>query len=52
LDISVKVLKDWRNQDLLMRRFGYSVSDYWLMISIYPYFWIITFCDNTLLSFH
>jgi GTP-binding protein Era len=28
LDISVKVLKDWRNQDLLMRRFGYSVSDY------------------------
>ncbi|MDR0206711.1 MAG: GTPase Era [Bacteroidales bacterium] len=26
LDISVKVLKDWRNQDLLMQRFGYSVS--------------------------
>ncbi|MCL2245679.1 MAG: GTPase Era [Lentimicrobiaceae bacterium] len=24
LDISVKVLKDWRNQDLLMKRFGYS----------------------------
>ncbi|MCL2436094.1 MAG: GTPase Era [Lentimicrobiaceae bacterium] len=23
LDISVKVLKDWRNQDLLMKRFGY-----------------------------
>lgn len=23
LDISVKVLKDWRNQDLVMRRFGY-----------------------------
>jgi GTP-binding protein Era len=27
LDISVKVLKDWRNQDLLMKRFGYSFSD-------------------------
>jgi GTP-binding protein Era len=24
LDISVKVLKDWRNQDLMMKRFGYS----------------------------
>jgi len=24
LDISVKVLKDWRNQDLLMQRFGYA----------------------------
>jgi len=24
LDISVKVLKDWRNQDLLMERFGYA----------------------------
>jgi len=23
LDLSVKVLKDWRNQDLMMRRFGY-----------------------------
>jgi len=23
LDISVKVLKDWRNQDMLMKRFGY-----------------------------
>ena len=23
LDISVKVLKDWRNQDLLMKKFGY-----------------------------
>jgi len=23
LDISVKVLKDWRNQDLVMKRFGY-----------------------------
>jgi len=27
LDISVKVLKDWRNQDLLMKRFGYLNSD-------------------------
>lgn len=27
LSISVKVLKDWRNQDLLMKRFGYSYSD-------------------------
>jgi GTP-binding protein Era len=27
LDISVKVLKDWRNQDLQMKRFGYSLSD-------------------------
>jgi GTP-binding protein Era len=26
LDISVKVLKDWRNQDLLMKRFGYYQS--------------------------
>jgi len=24
LEISVKVLKDWRNQDLLMKRFGYQ----------------------------
>jgi GTP-binding protein Era len=24
LDISVKVLKDWRNQDLVMKRFGYQ----------------------------
>lgn len=24
LDLSVKVLKDWRNSDLLMKRFGYS----------------------------
>jgi len=27
LDISVKVLKDWRNQDLLMKRFGYYQGD-------------------------
>jgi GTP-binding protein Era len=27
LDISVKVLKDWRNQDLLMKRFGYCVCN-------------------------
>lgn len=27
LDISVKVLKDWRNNDLLMKRFGYNESD-------------------------
>jgi GTP-binding protein Era len=26
LDISVKVLKDWRNQDLIMKRFGYQQS--------------------------
>jgi GTP-binding protein Era len=26
LDISVKALKDWRNQDLLMKRFGYFQS--------------------------
>jgi len=26
LDISVKVLKDWRNQDLVMKRFGYFQS--------------------------
>ena len=26
LDISVKVLKDWRNQDLLMKKFGYQQS--------------------------
>jgi GTP-binding protein Era len=26
LDISVKVLKDWRNNELLMKRFGYSNS--------------------------
>lgn len=24
LDLSVKVLKDWRNQDLMMKRFGYQ----------------------------
>ncbi len=23
LDLSIKVLKDWRNQELLMKRFGY-----------------------------
>ena len=23
LELSVKVLKDWRNQDLMMKRFGY-----------------------------
>ena len=27
LDISVKVLKDWRNSDLLMKRFGYYEGD-------------------------
>ncbi len=27
LDMSVKVLKDWRNNDLLMKRFGYSEAD-------------------------
>lgn len=27
LDISVKVLKDWRNNDLLMKRFGYYEGD-------------------------
>jgi len=27
LEISVKVLKDWRNQDLLMKRFGYFIND-------------------------
>ncbi|MCQ2263889.1 MAG: GTPase Era [Bacteroidales bacterium] len=26
LDLSVKVLKDWRNNDLIMKRFGYSGS--------------------------
>ena len=24
LDLSVKVLKDWRNNDLIMKRFGYN----------------------------
>lgn len=27
LDLSVKVLKDWRNNELQMRRFGYSFND-------------------------
>lgn len=27
LDLSVKVLKDWRNNELLMKRFGYSFGD-------------------------
>ena len=27
LDLSVKVLKDWRNNELLMKRFGYSLGD-------------------------
>ncbi len=27
LDLSVKVLKDWRNSELLMKRFGYSFTD-------------------------
>ncbi len=26
LDLSVKVLKDWRNSDLLMKKFGYAQS--------------------------
>ena len=26
LDLSVKVLKDWRNSDLIMKRFGYNPS--------------------------
>ena len=25
LDLSVKVLKDWRNNDLIMKKFGYSL---------------------------
>jgi len=27
LDLSVKVLKDWRNNELLMKKFGYSLGD-------------------------
>ena len=27
LDLSVKVLKDWRNNELLMKKFGYSLAD-------------------------
>ncbi len=27
LDLSVKVLKDWRNNELLMKKFGYSFTD-------------------------
>ena len=27
LDLSVKVLKDWRNSELLMRKFGYDIRD-------------------------
>ena len=27
LDLSVKVLKDWRNSELQMRKFGYDISD-------------------------
>jgi len=27
LDLSVKVLKDWRNSELLMRRFGYDEGE-------------------------
>lgn len=27
LDLSVKVLKDWRNSDLLMKKFGYDYGD-------------------------
>ena len=27
LDLSVKVLKDWRNSDLLMKKFGYDLGD-------------------------
>lgn len=27
LDLSVKVLKDWRNSDLLMRKFGYDYGE-------------------------
>ena len=27
LDLSVKVLKDWRNNEILMKKFGYSLSD-------------------------
>jgi len=27
IDLSVKVLKDWRNNELLMKKFGYSLGD-------------------------